>query len=317
TDRLMREITPPRYQQILQEHGGTDFAYSYSDLARFRTAVFRTRGNIGIVMRLIPHRILSFDDLGLPRETIIEVLCSHRGLVVVTGPTGSGKTTTLATMIDYINSNRYTHIITIEDPIEYYHPHKKAIVTHRELHVDTPTFAYAMRGALRMDPDVILLGEMRDLETMEAALVAAETGHLVFSTLHTISASQTVDRVVDAYPVTQQEQIRSVLAVALRTIIAQTLLPRITGKGRVAAYEILHNTPAVQNLIRERKTNRIVSIIQTSAKQGMITLDDYLITLYRKGIISGEIALERAHYPSEMRMKMMQLGGEADGGIVE
>ncbi|MBN1902350.1 type IV pilus twitching motility protein PilT [Candidatus Sumerlaeota bacterium] len=305
TERLMREITPPRYQQLLQEHGSCDFAYAYSDLARFRTAVFRTRGNIGIVMRLIPHRILPFDELGLPKESIIEVLHSHRGLVIVTGPTGSGKTTTLATMIDYINGNRYVHIITVEDPIEYYHPHKKSIVTHRELHVDTPTFAYAMRGALRMDPDVILLGEMRDLETMEAALVAAETGHLVFSTLHTISASQTVDRVVDAFPVTQQEQIRSVLSVALKTIIAQTLLPRASGKGRVAAYEILHNTPAVQNLIREHKTNRIVSILQTSSKQGMITLDDYLITLYHKSTITGEIALERAHYPSEMRMKMM------------
>jgi len=305
TERLMREITPPRYQQLLQEHGSTDFAYAYSDLARFRTAVFRTRGNIGIVMRLIPHRILPFDELGLPKESIIDVLHSHRGLVLVTGPTGSGKTTTLATMIDYINGTRYVHIVTVEDPIEYYHPHKKSIVTHRELHVDTPTFAFAMRGALRMDPDVILLGEMRDLETMEAALVAAETGHLVFSTLHTISASQTVDRVVDAYPVTQQEQIRSVLSVALKTIIAQTLLPRASGKGRVAAYEICHNTPAVQNLIREHKTNRIVSIIQTSSKQGMITLDDYLMTLYQKGVITGEIALERSHYPSEMRMKMM------------
>jgi len=324
TERFMREITPPRYQQLLQEHGSCDFGYAYSDLARFRTSVFRTRGNIGIVMRLIPHRILTFEELGLPRESIVELLHSFRGLVVVTGPTGSGKTTTLATMIDYINANRYVHIITIEDPIEYYHPHKKSIVTHREMHVDTPSFAYAMRGALRMDPDVILLGEMRDLETMETALVAAETGHLVFSTLHTMSASQTVDRVVDAFPVNQQEQIRAILAVSLRTIICQTLLPRITGKGRVAAFEILHNTPAVQNLIREHKTNRIVSIIQTSAKQGMITLDDYLLNLYRKGTISGEVALERSQYPAEMRMKMMQLVGEVEGvgagtisGIVE
>ena len=318
TERLMREITPPRYQQQLQEQGSTDFAYAYSDLARFRTAVFRTRGNIGIVMRLIPHRILSFDELGLPKESIIDILNSHRGLVIVTGPTGSGKTTSLATMIDYVNANRYVHIITVEDPIEYHHPHKKAIVTHRELHVDTPTFAFAMRGALRQDPDVILLGEMRDLETMEAALVAAETGHLVFSTLHTISAAQTVDRVVDAFPVTQQEQIRSVLSVALKTIIAQTLLPRASGKGRIAAYEILHNIPAVQNLIREHKTNRIVSTIQTSSKLGMITLDDYLLNIYRKGLITGEVALERCHFLSEMRMKMMQIKqGEEDEEMVE
>ncbi|AXA35597.1 MAG: type IV pilus twitching motility protein PilT [Candidatus Hydrogenedentota bacterium] len=310
SDRLMREITPPRYQQMIQETGSADFAYAYSDLARFRCAVFRARGNISIVMRLIPSKILTFDQLGLPRDSIIEVLHAHRGLVLVTGPTGSGKTTTLATMIDYINSERYVHIITIEDPLEYIHPHKKAIVTHRELHVDTPSFAYALRGALRQDPDVILVGEMRDLETMEAAITAAETGHLVFATLHTVSASETVNRIIDAFPVNQQEQIRAVLSVALRTIIAQTLVPRASGKGRVAAYEILHNTPAVANLIREKKVNRIISTIQTSAKQGMITLDDYLLNLYKRGIITGEVALQRCHYPNEMREKMMALLSE-------
>lgn len=314
TERLMKEITPPRYQQLLQEHGSTDFAYAYSDIARFRTAVFKTRGNIGIVMRLIPHRILTFEELGLPKDSIVEILHAHRGLVIVTGPTGSGKTTTLATMIDYINNERYVHIITVEDPIEYYHPHKKAIVTHRELHVDTPSFAFALRGALRMDPDVILVGEMRDLETMEAAIVAAETGHLVFATLHTISAAETVNRIIDAFPINQQEQMRAVLSVSLRTIIAQTLLPRASGKGRIAAYEILHNIPAVQNLIRERNTNRIVSVLQISSKLGMITLDDFLLALYRKGLITGEIVLERAHYPDEVRVKMMNLvatGSEA------
>jgi twitching motility protein PilT len=305
TERLMREITPPRYQQMLQEHGSSDFAYAYSDLARFRVAVFRNQGSIGIVMRLIPSRLLPFEVLGLPKESIIEVLSAHRGLVIITGPTGSGKTTTLATMIDWVNTNRYVHIITVEDPIEYTHPHKKAIVTHRELHVDTPSFAFALRGALRQDPDVVLVGEMRDLETMEAAIVAAETGHLVFATLHTISASSTIDRIVDAFPVTQQEQIRSVLSIALRTIIAQTLVPHASGKGRLAAYEILHNIPAVSNLIRERKTNRIISVLQTSAKLGMITLDDFLLNLYRQGKITGEIVLERAHYPDEVRMKMM------------
>ncbi len=305
SERLMREITPPRYQQMLQEHGSADFAYAYSDLARFRCSVFRCMGNIGIVMRLIPTRLLPFEVLGLPKESIIEVLQAHRGLVIITGPTGSGKTTTLATMIDWINSNRYVHIITVEDPLEYTHPHKKAVVTHRELHVDTPSFSFALRGALRMDPDVILVGEMRDLETMEAAIVAAETGHLVFATLHTISAASTVDRIIDQFPVNQQEQIRSILSVALKTIIAQTLVPHASGKGRLAAYEILHVVPAVANLIRERKTNRIISVIQTSAKLGMITLDDFLLSLYRMGKITGEVCLQRAHYPDEIRMKMM------------
>lgn len=308
TERLMREITPPRFQQMLQERGSADFAYAYSDIARFRTSVFKTRGNIGIVMRLIPHRILSWAELGLPKDSIIDLLHAHRGLVLVTGPTGSGKTTTLATMIDYINSERYVHIITIEDPIEYYHPHKKSIVTHRELYVDTPTFAYAIRAGLRMDPDVLLVGEMRDLETMEAAIVAAETGHLVFSTLHTVGAAQTIDRIIDAFPVNQQEQIRAILSQMLRAVISQTLLPRASGKGRIAAFEIMHNTPAIQNLIREKKTNRIVSTIQTSAKLGMITLDDYLLNLYRKGLITGELCLERAQYPDEMRMKLMMHG---------
>lgn len=311
SDRLMREITPPRYQQMIQEMGSADFAYAFSDMARFRCAVMRARGNISIVMRLIPTLLLTFEQLGLPKDSILEVLNAHRGLVLVTGPTGSGKTTSLATMMDYINNERYVHIITVEDPLEYTHPHKKAIVTHRELHVDTPSFAYALRGALRQDPDVILVGEMRDLETMEAAIMAAETGHLVFATLHTISASETINRIIDAFPVNQQEQIRAVLSVALKCIIAQTLLPRASGKGRVAAYEILHNTPAVANLIREKKINRIISTIQTSAKQGMITMDDYLMNLYKRGIITGEICLERCHFPSEMREKMMALMSES------
>jgi len=313
TERLMREITPPRYQQQLQEMGSCDFAYSFSERARFRVAIFKARGNIGCVLRLIPSRILAFEQLGLPRESIIEVLHSHRGLVLVTGPTGSGKTTSLATMIDYMNAERYCHIITIEDPLEYLHPHKKAIVTHRELHVDTPSFSYALRGALRQDPDVILVGEMRDLETIEAAITAAETGHLVFGTLHTISAAETVNRIVDAFPAEQQEQVRAVLASALKTIIAQTLLPKADGKGRVAAYEILHNTPAVANLIREKKINRIISVIQISAKQGMITMDDYLLNLYRQGIITGEIVLERAHYPAQCREKMMSGSSGEEG----
>lgn len=316
TERLMREITPPRYQQMLQEHGSADFAYSYSDQARFRTACLRTRSNVGIVMRLIPSRLLPFEVLGLPKESIMPVLNAHRGLCIVTGPTGSGKTTTLATMIDWINANRHVHIITIEDPIEYLHPHKKAIVTHREIHVDTPSFAYALRGALRQDPDVILVGEMRDLETMEAGLHAAETGHLVFGTLHTIDASSTVDRMIDAFPANQQEQVRAVLSIALRTIIAQTLIPHASGKGRRAAYEILHNVPAVAALIRDHKTNRIYSQIQISQKLGMLTMDDFLFTLYKKGDVTGDVALQRAHYPEQLRVKMMAHTTEMEEPVV-
>ncbi len=316
SERLMREITPPRYQQMLQEHGSCDFAYSYSEQARFRTAIMRARGNVSIVMRLIPSRLIPFDVLGLPKESITQIMHAHRGLCIITGPTGSGKTTTLATMIDYINTNRPVHIITVEDPLEYIHPHKKAIVTHRELHVDTPSFAYALRGALRQDPDVILVGEMRDLETMEAGLHAAETGHLVFATLHTIDAASTVDRFIDAFPVNQQEQIRSVLSVALKTIIAQTLVPHASGKGRRAAYELLHNTPAVASLVREHKTNRIFSQIQISAKQGMVTMDDFLYNLYVQGQVTGEVALERAHYPEELRVKMMAHQSEVEEPVV-
>ena len=315
TERLMREITPPRYQQILQEQGSADFAYSYSDQARFRCAILRVRGNISIVMRLIPSRIFSFDQLGLPFETVADVLSAHRGMCIVTGPTGSGKTTTLATMIDWINTNRYAHIITVEDPIEYTHKHKKSIVTQRELHVDTPSFSFALRGALRQDPDVILVGEMRDLETIEAALTAAETGHLVFGTLHTIGAAETTNRIIDAFPVSQQEQVRAVLSVALAMIISQTLVPRATGKGRYAAYEILKVNAAVANLIREKKTNRITSVIQTSAKLGMITLDDSLFQLFRDGKITGEICLERAQDRAEMQKKMlMTLSEEEEEG---
>ncbi|MBN1515217.1 type IV pilus twitching motility protein PilT [Candidatus Sumerlaeota bacterium] len=309
TERLMKEITPPRYQQLLQESGSADFAYSFSEQARFRTAVFRSRSCYSIVMRLIPSRILTFEELGLSegaiRESIMDMLYAHRGLCLVTGPTGSGKTTTLATFINHINENRMVHILTIEDPIEYTHPHKQAIVNQRELHVDTTSFAFALRGALRQDPDVILVGELRDIETMEAALTAAETGHLVFGTLHTISAAQTVNRLIDAFPANQQEQIRSVLSVALYTVIAQTLLPRKDGKGRLAAYEIMHMTPAIQNLIRDHKVERIISMMQTSAKFGMITLDDFLLKLYHEDKVSEDVCLTRCHYPNEMRQKIM------------
>jgi twitching motility protein PilT len=226
-------------------------------------------------------------------------------LILVVGPTGSGKTTSLATMIDWINENRDANIITVEDPIEYYHPHKKGIVTHRELGIDTPSFAAALKHALRQDPDVILVGEMRDLETMEAAITAAETGHLVFATLHTISCAQTVERIIDAFPMAQQEQIRMQLAVSLVAAISQQLLPKASGRGRVAAYEIMICTAAVANLIRERKTNRILSSIQTGQKLGMKSMDQFLLELYQKGEITAEMAMERAQDPEDLRTKLL------------
>lgn len=305
TVRLMESIAPDRHREAIQEMGSSDFGYTFGNLARFRVSIFRTHGNVGVVCRLIPHRILAFKDLGLPVTHIRELMHRPRGLVLVVGPTGSGKTTTLASMIDYINRERDCHIITIEDPIEYWHPHKRSIVTHRELHVDTPSFARALRQALRQDPDVILVGEMRDLETMEAAISAAETGHLVFATLHTNSAAQTINRIVDAFPVTQQEQIRMQLSVTMIAVISQQLLPHASGKGRLAAYEIMIMTPAIANLIREHKTNRILSAMQTGQKLGMVTMDGFLLDLYKQGRITAETAIHRSHHPEDVRQKIM------------
>ena len=305
TQALMESIAPDRHREAIAESGASDFGYTFENLARFRVSIFRTRGNVGIVMRLIPHRILSFEKLGLPKAATIELLHRPRGLFLIVGPTGSGKTTTLASMIDYINRERDCHIITIEDPIEYFHPHRRSIVTHRELHVDTPDFAMSLRAALRQDPDVILVGEMRDLETMEAAITAAETGHLVFATLHTNSASQTINRIVDAFPVTQQEQIRMQLSVTMIAVISQQLLGHASGQGRLAAYEIMIMTSAIANLIRERKTNRIISSIQTGQKLGMITMDNFLYNLYSSGDITANDAIYKAHNPEEMRQKIL------------
>lgn len=301
---LMSSISPDMHREAIAEIGSADYGYSFQNLARFRVSIFRSMGNYGMVMRLIPSRILTFEDLGLPPE-VRELLHRPRGLVLVVGPTGSGKTTTLATMIDYINRNIDAHIITIEDPIEYFHPHRKSIVTHRELHVDLISFADGLRAALRQDPDVILVGEMRDTETMQAAITAAETGHLVFATLHTNSAAATINRIVDAFPTNQQEQIRMQLSVTLIASISQALLGRASGKGRVAAYELMIMTPAIANLIRERKTNRILSAIQTGGRLGMITMDMFLYNLYSKGIITPENAVDRAHEADEMRKKIL------------
>lgn len=300
---LMRSITSEKNQAELQEVGGTDFAISYLDVARFRVSVFRHQGVIGLVLRQIPNKMLTMDQLGLPE--IIKDMCNRpRGLFLVTGPTGSGKTTTLTAMINYINENRSDHIITIEDPIEFVHPHKKCLVTQREIGADVPSFSEALRRALRQDPDIILVGEMRDLETIEAAVSAAETGHMVFGTLHTTSASKTINRLIDAFPTTAQEQIRAQLSMGLIGVIAQTLLPTLDGKSRCAAYEIMICTPAIQNLIRENETFKIDGIIQTNGKMGMSLLDDALLKLYVDRKVKREDALQRSNYPGQLEQKM-------------
>lgn len=313
TERLMKSIASVDNQQELQEVGGADFGFAFEDVARFRVSIFRQRGYVGLVLRLIPRKILTFEELGLS-DHIKKLLQLPRGLILVTGPTGSGKTTSLATMLDWINVNLDQHIITIEDPIEYYHTHKKSIVNQREVGVDVPTFAEALRRALRMDPDVILVGEMRDLETIEAAITAAETGHLVFATLHTTGAVRTIDRIVDAFPTNQQEQIRTQLSGNLKAVISQTLIPRKSGFGRVAAFEIMISTPAIQNLIRENKSYRITSAIQTGHKYGMNLLDEHLLLLYRKGICKYEDVLAKAQLPDEFEQNARALGLEGGPG---
>ena len=299
TVALMKSITPERCQRELQEIGGTDFGFAFGDLARFRVSVFKQRGNIAMVLRQIPNDMLTMEQLGLP-ERVADLSLRPRGLFLVTGPTGSGKSTTLASMINFINETVDHHIITIEDPIEFYHYHKKSTVNQREVGTDVPSFAEAIKRALRQDPDVILVGEMRDLETIETAITAAETGHVVFGTLHTNSAQGTVNRIIDVFPNTQQDQIRTQLSTSIIGILAQTLVPRIGG-GRIAAHELLVVTPGIANLIRENKTFRINSQIQTGAKEGMKLMDDALFKLWRRPEnYSAEDAMGKAHRPDDL-----------------
>ena len=299
TDRLMRSFTPEQHVRSLDEHGGSDFGFGFGDMARFRVSVFRQKGHVGIVLRQIPTKMLTLEEIGLPAQ-MKDLLFKPRGLILVTGPTGSGKTTTLASMLNIINQERDCHIITVEDPIEYYHSHKKSVVTQREIGVDVPTFKEALRRALRQDPDVILVGEMRDLETMEAAITAAETGHLVFATLHTTGAARTVDRIVDAFPTNQQEQIRTQLSTSIVAVISQILMPRKDKPGRIAAFEIMIATPSIRSLIRDNKTFRITSDLQTGAKWGMQTLDSHLVELWRGGKIAYEELVTKAQDTEEI-----------------
>ena len=308
THELMTEIASPEQCAEVDRNGGSDFAISYADAARFRVSVFRERGNIGLVLRQIPNKLLTLQQIGLP-EQVNELLFKPRGLVLVTGPTGSGKSTTLASMLNIINEQRDCHIITVEDPIEYYHQHKKSVVTQREIGADVPSFSEAIRRALRQDPDVILIGEMRDLETMQAAITAAETGHLVFATLHTTGAATTVDRIVDAFPTEQQAQVRTQLSVSLVAVISQLLLVRTDKPGRIAAFEIMFSTHSIRSRIRDNKTFMIDSDIQTGSKFGMIALDTHLMNLYQAGKISYEDLITKSRDPDTIVQKLKELQG--------
>ncbi len=297
TEALARSITSDTNLQRVNEDGSVDFGFTFRGNNRFRVSVYRQKGHMGIALRLVPQALMSLEEIGFP-PAVRELLSLPRGLVLVTGPTGSGKTTTLASMLDVINSTTQGHIITIEDPIEYFHEHRRGMINQREVGVDVPNFAEGLRRALRQDPDVILVGEMRDLETMETAITAAETGHLVFSTLHTTGASRTVDRIVDAFPSDSKEMIRTQLAGNLKAVISQLLIPRLDGKGRVAAFEIMINTPSIAALIRDNKTFRISNDILTGSKYGMVSLESSLANLYLAGLISHDQVTSKAQDPA-------------------
>jgi twitching motility protein PilT len=301
TKQLAYSILTDNQKHRLEENLEIDLSFGLKGLARFRANIFHQRGAIAAVFRQIPYEIRSFRELNLP--AVIERLCEKpRGLILVTGPTGSGKSTTLAAMIDKINRERAEHIVTIEDPVEYLHSHKKCIVNQREVHADTHGFSNALRSALRQDPDVVLIGEMRDLETVEAALRIAETGHLTFATLHTNSAAQTINRIIDVFPAHQQAQIRAQLSLVLEGIVCQTLMPKATGKGRCMAMEILIPSSAIRNLIREDKIHQIYGMMQAGqAKHGMQTFNQSLASLYFKRMISLQVALARSSYPDELQ----------------
>lgn len=304
TENLILQSLSDYQMEVLREKGEVDFSYSSPGVGRYRVNAYRQRGTYGMALRIIPLNIPTTESLGLP-PVINDLARLPRGLILVTGPTGSGKSTTLASMIDQINKERNCHILTLEDPLEYLHKHHKAMVNQREIGSDSLSFANALRAALREDPDVILVGEMRDLETISIAITAAETGHLVLSTLHTNGAAKTVDRVIDVFPPHQQQQVRVQLASVIQAIVSQQLLPRGDGKGRVAALEIMVATPAIRNLIRENKNYQIDTAIQTGANLRMQTMDSALINLYRRGIITKEVALTQSFNYEDMKKILM------------
>jgi twitching motility protein PilT len=306
---IVESIAPAEQLERLKRDGGCDFGFSFAQKARFRVNVYRGKGVLGMVLRLIPNKIYGMRDLRLP-DMVKDLLARPRGLILVTGPTGSGKSTTLASMINWINENNDGHIVTIEDPIEYYHPHKRCVVTQREVHNDVPSFADGIRSALRQDPDVILIGEMRDLETIEAAVSAAETGHLVFGTLHTTGAARTVDRILDAFPTGAKDQIRVQLASSIIAVISQALCRTPEGK-RVAAFEVMVRTDAIAAKIRENKTFQIVSDIETGGARGMRTLDADLLALVTNGSITPEEAMNHSQDAEMMRSRLKNDGKKA------
>ena len=300
---ILVSVMSEAQRERFEEKGEHDFSFSIPNCGRFRVNAYKQRGSVALAFRLVGTRIPSPEELGVP-ESVIELYQRKRGLVLVTGPTGSGKSTTLAAIIDKINNNRDAHVITLEDPIEYLHQHKMSMVNQREIGLDSNNYANALRAALREDPDVILVGEMRDFETISVAITAAETGHLVLSTLHTIGAASTVDRVIDVFPPHQQQQIRVQFANVLEAVVSQQLIPTADGKGRVAAFEVMHANHAVRNLIREGKSHQLSSVMQTNRKLGMITMDEAIQQLYQAGKIDKDMAIQFAQDPDGMELKL-------------
>lgn len=300
---LAYSIIPSTQIQKFEENGELDFSYSIPKVGRYRANVYHQRGSLAVTIRLVGEEIPTPDKLGIP-DSVRDLIHKRRGLVLVTGPTGSGKSTTLASLVDQINQEYAYNIITLEDPVEYLHPHKKSIVNQREVGTDTKTFSNALTAALREDPDVILVGEMRDLDTIATAITAAETGHLVFSTLHTIGAASTIDRIIDVFPPYQQGQIRSQLSLVLEGVVSQQLIPMTGNRGRKAAFEVMLATPAIRNLIREGKTHQITGVLQTSKKAGMQTMDDAIFELFVNRYIDREQAIGYSQDPAALSARM-------------
>lgn len=301
---VLLEIMTETQRERFEERGEYDMSFSIPELGRYRVNAYKQRGSVALVLRLVGTKVPSPESLGVP-ESVVNLYERKRGLILVTGPTGSGKSTTLAAIIDKINNKRDAHVITLEDPIEYLHQHKMAMVNQREIGLDSQNYANALRAALREDPDVILVGEMRDFETISVAITAAETGHLVLSTLHTIGAASTVDRVIDVFPPHQQQQIRVQFANVLEAVVSQQLIPTMDARGRVAAFEVMHANHAVRNLIREGKSHQLVSVMQTNRKMGMITMDESITQLFYEGKIDREMAIQFAQDPDGMQNKII------------
>lgn len=303
TQKMLSMIMNDEQKRRFEERGEYDMSFSIPNMGRYRVNAYMQRGSVAIALRLVGTHVPSPEELGVP-DSVIDLYRKKRGLVLVTGPTGSGKSTTLAAIIDKINNNRECHVITLEDPIEYLHQHKLSIVNQREIGLDTQTYANALRAALREDPDVILVGEMRDFETISVAITAAETGHLVLSTLHTLGAASTVDRIIDVFPAHQQQQIRVQFANVLESVVSQQLIPRKDEEGRIAAFEVLHANQAVRNLIREGKSHQLKTVMQTNRKVGMITMDETIAQLYTDGKISKEMAIQFAQDSDGIKNKL-------------